>query len=196
MSDKQQVNHGRRRFLALATTAAAGTGIALTAKYPFIDSWAPTAQAKSLGEPVDIDISKMEAGQQISVQWQGKPVWIVYRTEVQLKALNHENSELTDPKSKTSSQQPVNCQNTLRSIKPEVLVLVGICTHLGCSPRRHSEIPSTDSEQSNHDGFYCPCHGARFDLAGRVLKGSPAPTNLVVPPYKYLNETTIRIGES
>ena len=191
MSAKQQVNHNRRRFLKLATGAAAGTGIALTAKYPFIDSWQTTEQVKSSGAPVDIDISKMEAGQQITVQWQGKPVWIIHRTEAQLKTLSLSDNGLIDPQSETRSQQPPNCQNTFRSIKPEILVLVGICTHLGCTPRLQPE-----AYAKQKDEFYCPCHGARFDLAGRVLKGTPAPTNLIVPPYKYISDTTIRIGES
>ena len=190
MSDKQPINQGRRRFLILATGAAAGTGIALSAKYPFIDSLSPGKQAQSTHAPVDVDISKMEAGQQIRIQWQGKPVWIIHRTKEQLAALALVQKDLLDPDSAVSSQQPKNCQNTLRSIKPEIVVLVGICTHLGCLPRFTAD-KSTDA-----DAFHCPCHGARFDLAGRVFKGTPAPSNLVVPPYKYLNSNTIRIGES
>ncbi len=191
MNDKQQVNHNRRRFLKLATGTATGVGVVLTAKYPFIDSWQPTEQTKSSAAPVDVDISKIESGQQITVQWQGKPIWIIHRTPEQLKTLSLTDNNLIDPQSETLSQQPVNCQNAYRSIKPEILVLIGICTHLGCTPRLQPEEPAKQEGE-----FDCPCHGARFDLSGRVLKGTPAPSNLVIPPYKYLSDTTIRIGES
>ena len=194
MSDEQQINQGRRKFLVLATSAAAGVA-AIGVATPFIGSWFPSERAKAMGAPVDIDISKLEAGQQVTVEWQGKPVWVVNRTEAQLKSLPSLDGELADPKSEAASQQPDYCQNAVRSIKPEYLVLVGICTHLGCSPTYRPDVAPADLGANWKGGFYCPCHGSKFDLAGRVYKGVPAPTNLEVPQYKYLNDKTLRIGE-
>ncbi len=194
MSDEQQINQGRRKFLVLATTAAAGAAGAVVAA-TFASSWLPSERAKALGAPVEVDISKLEPGQQITVEWQGKPVWVVNRTAQQIKELPSLDNELADPKSETATQQPAYCQNALRSIKPEYIVLVGICTHLGCSPAYRPDVAAADLGATWKGGFYCPCHGSKFDLAGRVYKGVPAPTNLPVPEYVYLDDTTIRIGE-
>ena len=194
MSDEQQINQGRRKFLVLATSAAAGVaGVAVAAT--FVSSWLPSERAKALGAPVEVDISKLEPGQQITVEWQGKPVWVVNRTAQQIKELPSLDGELADPGSATASQQPAYCQNALRSIKPEYIVLVGICTHLGCSPAYRPDVAPADLGADWKGGFYCPCHGSKFDLAGRVYKGVPAPTNLPVPEYVYLDDKTIRIGE-
>ncbi|WP_434779203.1 ubiquinol-cytochrome c reductase iron-sulfur subunit [Neisseria sp. Ec49-e6-T10] len=191
---EQQVNKGRRRFLVLATSAAAGVA-AIGVATPFIASWFPSERAKAAGAPVSVDISKLEPGQQVTIEWQGKPVWVVNRTEQQLKDLGTVAAQLVDPSSETTSQQPEYCKNDTRSIKPATLVLVGICTHLGCSPTFRPDVAPADLGADWKGGFYCPCHGSKFDLAGRVYKGVPAPTNLVVPPYKYVNDTTILVGE-
>lgn len=189
----QDINKGRRRFLTLATGAAAGAA-AVGVATPFILSFFPSERAKAAGAPVEVDISKIEAGQKITVEWQGKPVWVVNRTDQQLKDLPTLDGSLVDPAS-AQDQQPVNCQNPTRAIKEHTFVVVGICTHLGCSPIHRPDIASADLGADWKGGFYCPCHGSKFDLAGRVYKGVPAPTNLVVPDYKFINETTVLVGE-
>lgn len=195
MVEEENINQGRRRFLVLATSAAAGVAV-VGAAVPFLASWLPSERAKAMGAPVNIDISKLESGQQVTVEWQGKPVWVVSRTEQQVKDLPALDAQLVDPKSATASQQPAYCQNIARSIKPEFAVLVGICTHLGCSPTYRPDVAPADLGADWKGGFYCPCHGSKFDLAGRVYKGVPAPTNLPVPEYHYIDDKTIRIGES
>ena len=181
-------NAGRRRFLTAATTVvgAVGTGFLLV---PFISSMQPSAKARAAGAPVRADISKLEPGQMIRVKWRGKPVWVVKRTPEMLETLPTLNDNLRDPQSGVS-EQPEYAQNEYRSIKPEVLVLIGICTHLGCSPKYVQE-PTVELK---YGGFFCPCHGSRFDLAGRVYAGVPAPTNLVIPPYSYVSDGRVLIG--
>ncbi len=190
MSD-DKVDTGRRRFLTAATTVISGVGVAYAAS-PFICSWFPSTKAQALGAPVKIDVSKLEPGAQLTVEWRGQPVWVIHRTKSMLEKLPQLDSLLRDPTSE-QNQQPQYAHNEYRSIKPEYLVLVGICTHLGCVPMYRPDIGSV--EPSWQGGFFCPCHGSRFDLAGRVYKGVPAPTNLVVPPYKYASDTVIIVGE-
>jgi ubiquinol-cytochrome c reductase iron-sulfur subunit len=186
-------NTGRRRFLTAATTVvgAVGVGFALV---PFVSSMQPSAKARAAGAPVRADISKLESGQMIRVKWRGKPVWLVKRTDDMLEALPSLDPELRDPDSE-QPQQPPYAQNSFRSIKPEILVTVGICTHLGCSPTYRPDVGAADLGADWQGGFFCPCHGSRFDLAGRVFKGVPAPLNLVIPPHRYLSETELVIGE-
>ena len=189
-----ETNTGRRRFLTAATTVvgAVGTGFLLV---PFISSMQPSAKARAAGAPVRADMSKLESGQMIRVKWRGKPVWIVNRNETTIEALPTLDSELRDPESLESIQPPY-AQNELRSIKPEILVLIGICTHLGCSPTFRPDVGAADLGGDEwKGGFFCPCHGSRFDLAGRVYKGVPAPLNLEVPPHRYLSEDEILVGE-
>lgn len=185
------VDSGRRRFLTAATCVVGGVG-AIGAAVPFIKSWNPSAKAKAAGAPVEVDISKIEPGQLIRVEWRGKPVWIVSRTESVLNELEQHDGSLRDPASE-QEQQPSYAQNKYRSIKADLLVAVGICTHLGCSP---TYLPDSFGEQVEgvSSGFFCPCHGSKFDMAGRVFQGVPAPLNLVIPPHYYVDKTTIIIG--
>jgi ubiquinol-cytochrome c reductase iron-sulfur subunit len=186
-------NSGRRRFLTAATSVvgAVGMGFVLV---PFISSMQPSARARAAGAPVRADISKLEPGQMVRVKWRGKPVWLVRRTQKMLEVLPTLDPQLSDPESLESIQPPY-AQNEYRSIKPEFLVTVGICTHLGCSPTYRPDAGAADLGADWEGGFFCPCHGSKFDLAGRVYKGVPAPTNLVIPPHSYLSETELVIGE-
>lgn len=189
------VDRDKRRFLTLLTTGvgAIGAGFAAT---PFVLSMMPSARARAAGAPVEVDISKLEPGQMLTVEWRGKPVWIVRRTKDMLDRLPGLDSILVDPQSKVTDQQPAYAQNVDRSIKPEILVLVGICTHLGCSPLQKFQVgPASGLGDDWPGGFFCPCHGSKFDLAGRVYKNVPAPRNLPVPPHMYLSDTRILIGE-
>lgn len=184
------VNTGRRRFLAAATTVVGAVG-AVGVAVPFVGSWEPSAKAKAAGAPVKWDISKLEPGQMVTVEWRGKPVYIVRRTPEALESIRKMDAELKDPNSE-KSVQPNYAKGEYRAIKDEFLVLLAVCTHLGCAPQYKPEVGAV-----SHDwlgGFFCPCHGSKFDLAGRVLKGVPAPTNLDVPPYRYLSDTVIEIG--
>ncbi len=185
------VDKGRRRFLTATTAVVGGVGCAFTA-VPFIASWNPSAKAKAAGAPVEVDISKLEPGQLIRAEWRGKPVWVVRRTDSTLAELDSIGEMLRDPASE-EPQQPDFAKNTYRSLKPEIFVAVGICTHLGCSP---TYLPDSFSEQVKgvKSGFFCPCHGSKFDLAGRVFQGVPAPLNLVIPPYQFVDESTILVG--
>ena len=188
------VDNSKRRFLTIAATsgvAAVGAGFAAV---PFIASWNPSARAKAAGAPVEADFSKLQPGQMMRVEWRGKPVWIVRRTKQNLKDLPTLNDSLRDPASAIESQQPAYAKNETRAVNSEYAVLVGICTHLGCSPTYRPELAPADLGESWKGGFFCPCHGSRFDLAGRVYKNVPAPTNLVVPPHMYLSETRVIIG--
>ena len=187
------VDTSKRRFLTAAATVVGGVGAVYTA-VPFLASWMPSERAKAAGAPVEADISKLEPGQMIRVQWRGKPVWVVKRTEEMLAALPGLNDSLRDPES-AEAQQPSYSVNVNRSIKPEILVAVGICTHLGCSPSFVPEAVPQPYDENWKGGFYCPCHGSRFDLAGRVYKGVPAPLNLEIPPHKYISNSLILIGE-
>jgi len=189
------VDTKRRRFLVASTSVVAAVGAGFVA-VPFLSSWAPSERAKNAGAPVEVDISKMTDGQRLTVEWQSKPVWIVKRTAKTLEDLTSLDDKLRDPASENVDQQPEYAQNASRSIKPEILVLVGICTHLGCSPTFRPEIGAQDLGGSEWlGGFFCPCHSSKFDLAGRVYQSVPAPTNLVVPPHKYLSDNVILIGE-
>lgn len=179
----------QRRRLLLAATSAIGAAGAAAVAVPFVASWFPSERARAAGAPVDVDIASIEPGMLLRAEWRGQPVWVVRRTPEMLATLDAIKPRLADPDSK-AAQQPDYAANATRSIKPDLLVLVGICTHLGCSP--------TDRLQPTEGwagGFYCPCHGSVFDLAGRVFAGMPAPTNLMVPPYMFLNDTRLRIGE-
>jgi ubiquinol-cytochrome c reductase iron-sulfur subunit len=188
------VDKGRRRFLTAATSVVGGIGTGFVIA-PFVLSMQPSAKAQAAGAPVEADVSKLEPGQMMTVEWRGKPVWIVRRTEQNLSDLPTLNDKLLDPNSENTAQQPGYVDSTNRSIKPEYLVLVGICTHLGCSPTYRPDMAPADLGPEWKGGFFCPCHGSRFDLAGRVYSGVPAPKNLEVPPYKYLSETRILVGE-
>ncbi len=194
MSD-DGINTDRRRFLTTSATVVGGVGV-LAAAVPFVSTFTPSAKAKAIGAPVEIDIGDIQVGGLKIVKWQGKPVWILRRDKAMLEALYKLDGEERDPDSKVD-QQPAYARNHYRSIKPEYLVVIGLCTHLGCSP---TYVPERDAEGFGLDnnwlgGFFCPCHGSRFDLAGRVFKGVPAPTNLIVPPHRYLSDTRIIIGE-
>ncbi|GJL81084.1 MAG: ubiquinol-cytochrome c reductase iron-sulfur subunit [marine bacterium B5-7] len=192
MSDIGQ-NNGRRRFLTTVTTGVGLTGVAV-ALVPFVSSMMPSARARAAGAPVEVDISKIEPGQMLTVEWRGKPVWIVNRTETMLDNLKTIESKLSDPES-DESDQPAYAHNEFRSIRPEFLVLVGVCTHLGCSPTKKFEIgAASDMGDDWVGGFFCPCHGSIFDLAGRVFRNVPAPTNLQVPPYSFISDNRIMIG--
>jgi|SRR5579863_74431 len=186
------VNQGRRRFLT-ATTAVVGGAGAVTALVPFIKSWEPSERAKNAGAPVLQAIDKIEPGQRLTVAWRGQPVWIINRTKAMLDTLPKVDGRLKDPKS-TSDQQPKFAQNETRSLKPEWLVVIGICTHLGCSPDFVPEIKPEPFDPEWKGGFFCPCHKSRYDISGRVFDGVPAPLNLVVPPYKFVDDTHILIG--
>ncbi len=192
MSQQDKVDKTRRN-LVVATGVAGGlasVGVAV----PFAASWMPSERAKAAGAPVEADISKLEPGQMMVVEWRSKPVWIVKRTKEQLDGLKKIAAQTADPASEVP-QQPDYAKNETRSIKPELLVVVGICTHLGCSPTSKGGDAKADMGADWEGGFYCPCHGSKFDLAGRVYKGVPAPTNLEVPPHTYVSDTTLVIGE-
>lgn len=188
------VDTSKRRFLVALSSAAGGIA-AVGAAIPLIGSMMPSARALAAGAPVEVDLSKVEPGMMLTVEWRGKPVWIVNRTPEMLALLGKHDDKLTDAASDTTSQQPEYCKNPTRSINPQFLVAVGICTHLGCSPTYRKEVAPADLGADWPGGFFCPCHGSRFDLAARVFNGSPAPTNLVVPPHKYLSDAKLLIGE-
>ncbi len=187
------VNIQRRKILTGATGVVGAAGATFLA-VPFVSSWQPSEKAKAAGAPVDADISQLQPGQMLTVSWRGKPVWVVRRTEDMLKGLNALDGELRDPAS-AASEQPKYCQNESRAINDEYLVVVGVCTHLGCAPLYRPAIGSPDVGADWQGGFFCPCHGSRFDLAGRVFQSVPAPTNLEIPPHRYLSDSVIRIGE-
>jgi ubiquinol-cytochrome c reductase iron-sulfur subunit len=188
---EEGIDEHRRHFLATITAFMAGLGIAVSG-IPLFSSWLPSAKAQAAGGPVEVDISSLQPGQLMIVEWRGKPIWILRRTKEMLDSLAKNQDELRDPDSLVE-QQPVYAHNRYRSINPEFLVLIGICTHLGCSPTFRPDLGGLGPKWQG--GFYCPCHGSKFDLAGRVMKGVPAPINLEVPPYKFLNRATILIGE-
>ncbi len=190
MSEKKDA--ARRRTLVRLTAAAGGLAAA-GAAVPFLASLAPSERAKAAGAPVNVDVGGLKPGELHTVEWRGRPVWILRRTPDMLARLPSAEPSLSDPKSEVSSQQPPYAQNETRSIHPELFVCIGLCTHLGCVP---SYYPQPDSVQPGWPGgFYCPCHGSKFDLAGRVFRGSPAPTNLVVPPYRDVSPSAIVVGE-
>jgi ubiquinol-cytochrome c reductase iron-sulfur subunit len=190
--DKKNEMSGRRRFLITATSVAGGIASVAWAT-PFIMSMMPSERAKAAGAPVEIDISKLEPGMLLMVEWRGKVVWVLNRTSEMLATLPKLDSKLADPKSE-KDQQPEYAKNEARSIRPEILVTTGVCTHLGCSPVFRKEIAPADLGPDWLGGFFCPCHGSKFDLAGRVYKNVPAPTNLFIPPHTYLSENVLLIG--
>jgi ubiquinol-cytochrome c reductase iron-sulfur subunit len=189
----ESVNAGRRRFLTAATSAvgvAGAVGIAV----PFLGSWNPSAKAKAAGAPVKADISKLEPGQMVVVEWRGKPVYVVHRTPEMIEHLSQLNDQLKDPQSEVS-KQPAYIEGIDRSLKPEYLVIEGLCTHLGCAPKFRPEVGAADLGGDEWlGGFFCPCHGSKFDLAGRVYQGVPASANLVVPPYSFESDKVVVIG--
>lgn len=184
------VNVGRRRLLIGATAAVGAVG-AVGVAVPFVKSWNPSAKAKAAGAPVMADVSQLELGQRVTVEWRGNPVWVVRRTPEMLASLKQLDAIVADPASE-QPQQPDYAKNEYRSIKPEYAVLIGICTHLGCSPLYEPEKGKIGADWLG--GFFCPCHGSHYDLAGRVYKGQPAPKNLPVPPYNFQSDTVLQIG--
>ena len=194
MADKE-LDPGKRRFLVAATTVAGGIAGA-GAAVPFVASMLPSERAKAAGAPVEADIGNLAPGEMMRVEWRGKPVWIVRRTPEMLESVKANDDKVADPKSERHKElTPEYARNELRSIKPEYLVVVGICTHLGCSPVDKFKAQPEAFAPDWKGGFYCPCHGSLFDLAGRVYKNKPAPDNLPVPPHTFLSETRILIGE-
>ena len=190
----EQTDLGRRRFLTATCAVVGGSGVAVAA-IPFLSTFQPSAKALSAGAPTLADVSKIAEGGQLIEVWRKRPVWIIRRSKDTLAALAGEDARLKDPKNENLEQQPKYASNAYRSIKPELLVLVGSCTHLGCSPKYHPELQPESWDSEWKGGFYCPCHNSKFDMAGRVYNGSPAPTNLVVPPYRFVDDGTIIIGE-
>ncbi len=187
------VNAGRRRFLTAATSAVTAAGVVGIA-VPFVGSWSPSEKAKAAGAPVKADIGKLEPGQMIVVEWRGKPVYVLHRTEQQVAELPGLDGELKDPDSLVSDQ-PAYITGEDRSLKPEILIIVGLCTHLGCAPKFRPEVGAVDlGGDAWVGGFFCPCHGSKFDLAGRVYSGVPASANLIVPPHSYESDTVVVIG--
>jgi len=191
MSDTEEIDSARRCFLRRATTVVGGIGVAASA-VPFVSYLLPSADVEASGGPVEVDISQLQPTQQLTVVWRGKPVWLIRRTEAMLETLPKLNNELRDPLSE-EDQQPPYAKNLYRSIKPEYFVAIGICTHLGCIPTYRPDAGGVSPNWLG--GFYCPCHGSTYDLAGRVFKGVPAPSNLVIPSYAYINDKTVIIGE-
>ncbi len=191
LESQEAIDLEKRNFL-IATSAVGAIGVAAVA-VPFVTSMTPSERAKAAGAPVEVDISKIKPGEMLTAEWRGKPVWIINRTEEMTAELPKHNDQLTDPACEVTSQQPTYCKNADRAIKSNIGVLVGICTHLGCSPSAKMQ-SGGDMGEGWTGGFFCPCHGSKFDLAGRVFKGSPAPLNLVVPPHQYLSDTTLLIG--
>lgn len=193
MGDAASMDKRRRRFLIGATTAVGAIGT-VAAAVPFAMSFWPSERARAAGAPVEVDISKLELGQQITVLWRSKPIWVIHRTPEMVASLPKLDSSVADPKSEID-HQPKYAKNENRSIKPEIFVAIGICTHLGCIPTYRPEVAPADLGPDWLGGFFCPCHQSKFDLAGRVYKGVPAPTNLVIPPYKFLSGTRLLIGQ-
>jgi len=189
---QDQVDTSKRRFLLAATGAVGGVAAAGVA-IPFVGSMLPSAKAKAAGAPIEVDVSKLEPGAQLTVEWRGKPVWIVRRTPEMIAQLDQNADKLSDPGAE-AQQQPEYCKNKTRSLKPEYLVVVGVCTHLGCSPTFRADKGAADLGGDWPGGYYCPCHGSRFDLAGRVFKNVPAPVNLVVPPHRYISDAVLLVG--
>ena len=191
--ENKNIDQGRRRFLTTAATVVGGVG-AVAAAVPFVSNMNPSAKTKAIGAPVEVDISKLEPGDRMIQKWQGKPVWILRRTGEMLKDISSLNDKVSDPASDDSAQ-PDYAKNEFRAREDEFLVVIGICTHLGCSPSFVMKGEGDSIATDWKGGFFCPCHGSRFDLAGRVFKGVPAPRNLVIPPYKFISPTRLLIGD-
>jgi len=192
MSDSPEMNRGRRTIIILS--AAAGGAAAVATAVPFAASMLPSDRAKALGAPVEVDISRLQPGEMQTVEWQGKPVWIIYRTKEMLEGIRRDDVVVADPHSEVP-QQPDYARNEFRSIKEQYAVIIGVCTHLGCSPQFKAVDDKAEMGEAWNGGFYCPCHGSKFDFAGRVFRGVPAPINLKVPKHTYLSDTTILIGD-
>jgi ubiquinol-cytochrome c reductase iron-sulfur subunit len=192
MSEQTKVDK-KRRNLVVATSVVGGVA-GVAAALPFAASMLPSDRARAAGAPVEVDLSKLAPGEMAVIEWRGKPVWVIRRTKEMLDSLKAVTAKLTDPASK-SSEQPKYAENEYRSQKPDVMVMEGVCTHLGCSPQLKSAEAKAEMGGDWPGGFYCPCHGSKFDLAGRVFRGAPAPTNLKVPPYTFLSDSTLLIGE-
>lgn len=193
MSENQNPDKTRRNFVV--ATSVVGGAAAAGAAIPFVASMMPSERARAAGAPIEVDISKLNPGELGIFEWRGKPVWVMKRTPEMLQAIKKDDGKVADPRSAVSSQQPDYAKNETRSIKPDVMVMVGICTHLGCSPKSIGAEQKAEMGADWEGGFYCPCHGSKFDMAGRVYRGVPAPTNLEVPPHTYLSDSTILIGE-
>ncbi|MHB8920318.1 MAG: ubiquinol-cytochrome c reductase iron-sulfur subunit [Halothiobacillus sp.] len=187
------VNTARRRFLTGSAVAVGAVGAGF-ATVPFLASFEPSARAEAAGAPVDVNVGQLAAGQMVTVAWRGQPIYVVHRTPKMIEMLPSIDAQLADPDSKVATQQPKFADNFYRSRKQEFLVLIGVCTHLGCAPTYRPEVAPRDLGPEWIGGFFCPCHGSKFDLAGRVYKGVPAPTNLFVPEYIFTTDDLIRIG--
>ncbi len=195
MSD-DSINTGRRYFLIASTSAVAGVGM-VGAAIPFVKAWTPSAKARALGAPIRVDIGKLRPGEILGPipAWRGQPVFIVYRASESVELLASDTADLADPDSENADMQPDYARNAWRSRRPEIGVYVGLCTHLGCSPKYYGAVQPETFDPDWQGGFFCPCHGSRFDLAGRVVKSVPAPDNLPVPPYFFETDDVIVIGE-
>ena len=189
----EEVDTGRRHFLTVATAATGAVGAAFVA-VPFLASWKPSARARALGAPVEVDLSKLEPGAMIKVEWRGRAIYVLNRTPQMLEQIKGHDANLRDPDS-NESEQPAFAKNPARALKPEILVLVGVCTHLGCAPLDKFTPGDVTVSADWPGGFFCPCHGSKFDLSGRVFRDVPAPTNLPVPPYRFASDTSLVIGE-
>jgi len=194
--DKGSINKQRRYFLIGATAVVGAAGV-VGAAVPFVASWVPSAKARALGAPATIDISKLQEGEMLgpTPAWRGQPIFVLSRTADAVERLKEPNDNLADPDSANPEQQPEYAQNPWRSLRPEIGIYVGLCTHLGCSPKYHGKVQPEPFDPNWQGGFFCPCHGSRFDLAGRVVKSVPAPDNLPVPPYRFVSDTVVVIGE-
>ena len=192
MSDAQKPDTTRRNLIV--ATAVVGSAAGAGAAVPFVTSWFPSERAKAAGAPIEVDISKLAAGELGIYEWRGKPVWVFKRDKTMLDSIKKTDAKVSDPNSDVPNQ-PAYAKNEFRSIKEEVMVMVGVCTHLGCSPKEKSAEAKAEMGADWDGGFYCPCHGSKFDFAGRVFKGAPAPTNLEVPPHMYLSDNKILIGD-
>ena len=192
MSDEADLS--RRHFLTIATSVVGGVGVVLTA-VPFVQSFRPSARAQAMGGPVEVDISKLEDGAMVRVVWRGRPVWILRRTKDMIGRIEGEPAALLKDPGSAESEQPDYARNPLRAIKPDILVVVGVCTHLGCAPIERFDVAPPDLGPDWPGGFFCPYHGSRFDMAGRVMVGSPAPTNLPIPPYRFIGDHMVMIGD-
>ncbi|MBC7982733.1 MAG: ubiquinol-cytochrome c reductase iron-sulfur subunit [Candidatus Obscuribacterales bacterium] len=191
-AEAENVDTGRRHFLVVATTTVGLVGVGATA-VPFLASWRPSARARALGAPVEVDISKLEPGALLKIEWRGQAVYVVHRTAEMLATLAKLDGNLRDPQS-LQSEQPAYAKNPARALKEEILVLIGVCTHLGCAPIEKFQLADAELGADWTGGFYCPCHGSKFDLAGRVFKGVPALSNLKVPPYRFISNDKLTIG--
>lgn len=192
-ADEPGVDQSRRKFLTVATSATAAVGVVFAAT-PFVASWKPSERARAMGAPIEFDLSKLESGQMVTLVWRKQPIFIVRRPEEAVKGLGANDALLKDPTS-AESEQPEYAKNEMRSRRADVLVLIGTCTHLGCLPKQHFEPGDAEISADWPGGFFCPCHGSKFDLAGRVMNGSPASANLAIPPYSFKNDNMLVIGQ-